>query len=328
MLVVVLFLLLVIGSGVFYLKNSLSDNQVAKNVSVLKISYIFYEKDGDIFSVTPDKSNSVNLSKQLNPDVLVSSVLGTRIAYTKDSSSQHTVWVANGNGTNPVEVFSTVKTGCDTVRIRKVEDNVNNVLFNYGYNSGDEGPVCVPKVEQTTENGDYYYTQDVGVKKLGPTDPLLTSMPSYFSSSGSVALQINSTGEDTSQIVIHNYHKTAYLAVSPQGTYAEYQGLSVSPNFKNLTYIHEVRTNGGPDVDFYECYVYNILENKLRKALISTDRPRIVWLDDNSFVFRDPPVRSWPVKDYGNLIKFSIDGFRKDVFLEQVSDLRKVSDIQ
>lgn len=319
----VLFSLLIIGGGVFYLTNNLAGNPAVNDVTVLKVDHIFYEKDGDIFSITPDKLNSVNISKQLNPDELVSSVLGIRIAYTRDSSSRHTVWVANGNGTNPVEVFSTVKTGCDTIKIRRVEDGINNVLFYYFHNlESEDGPPCVPTTEPTTEDGDYSYTQDAGVKKLGPTDPLLSSKPSYFSASGGVALGVSSVEKNTSQIVIQNHPQATSLAVSPVGAFAEYQGLSVSPNFKNLTYIHEVRTDGRPGVDYYELYVYNILEKKSRKALVSNYRPRVVWLNDDSFVFRDPPVRSWPVKDYGNLLKFSVDSFKKEMFLEQISDLR------
>ncbi len=373
--IIIIFLVLLTGTAFYYSSKNINDEIPSKaKIEDNKISYIFYTKDGDIFSITPDKSLTTNLSKKLNPEGLVSSSKGNRIAYRVESTSQHAIYVADGDGSDATQIFTTPNTGCDIVGILGVENDNKNVLFMYLNMTNRDGIPCISKPGQKTEDGNYYYENGVGLKRLKDdfsqnlmsfdngkllyvtygkdkellyatydkdkewlvtinifdlktekTKSLFTLPPEiqnqHLSLSSSdlsaknfkMALSLaNSSTKDTSQITIFDSSNNTYTPASPQGVFAEFQRLSVSPNFKNLIYVHQVRNNE-------EQYVYNVQNKKIQD--LNMDLGNIIWLDDYNLLYRYPVIKSWPVKDHGNLIKFNIENFKREVFLETISEL-------
>jgi len=104
----------------------------------------------------------------------------------------------------------------------------------------------------------------------------------HYANLGQETWKDSVASDSHSQIILvslDNYSKTY---ISPAGNYAEYQYLSVSPNFENVVYGHQM---GGSKRTYYS---YNINSRHI-KPLSKIHATYLVplWLDDETFLYAD-----------------------------------------
>lgn len=132
-----------------------------------------------------------------------------------------------------------------------------------------------------------------------------------YSSGGWQVWRDNTIPDSYSQIVSLNYINGTKIGVSPVGSFAEYQELSVSPKFKNIIYGHQIRQGANPIKTNF--YLYNI-KSKQTQALSTIDVPYLtpLWIDEDTFLYtgkEKPPATVYKI----NLISGQISNYLENV---------------
>lgn len=149
---------------------------VDKNFEIKKILYRHVSNPGDnsrgdLYSRDSNGKNLINLTKALNlpwPDVRANTNFSNIGWETHEGDTKVSMWVANTDGTGSRKVFETTTTGCNGVGISDISADGQAVIISYGPDvSGEEGPLCQPKIAPAMEVGSYYIknsSEPVGLK--------------------------------------------------------------------------------------------------------------------------------------------------------------------
>lgn len=359
----VIIALLVVGGGVYIYKTKKAEQPIitpsAEVKSSQKIARIFYTKNNDLYSVTFDKKDSQNISQRTGGVIKATSPLGTKIAYTKQLTTDHTLWIANSDGTNSKEIFRTVNTKCDEIKVLGMNEEGTSLLFTYIHSIEQDVGTCTPITEPTTKNGTYHYGEGkiselpaineenyltlndskilfvsygkdwkTTILRLDPTKQksemffeLPTELTAPYLNSGNGHFDFRSR-----RVVINNAdslknHSQIFIYNYGNNSYEEITAPGGFTAFQHVS----VSPNF-INITYQNggaLYVYNLMDKSTRKLFDTYGLLfSMSWLDDNSFIFRYPIPSSYPLRNVGSLVKFDLTTNQRETFLEGITDLK------
>lgn len=131
-----------------------------------------------------------------------------------------------------------------------------------------------------------------------------------YSSGGWQVWKDNTVPDSYSQIIAFDYLNGKKYDISPAGKYAEYQELSVSPEFKNVFYGKQLHQGTDIKTNFY---YYNVVDKQTRTLSINNVTYLTpLWLNEDTFLYmgkQDPKVTIYKT----NLITGETSSFIENV---------------
>lgn len=121
---------------------------------------------------------------------------------------------------------------------------------------------------------------------------------------------------NSSQLVRINYETGETIQISPKGNFAEYQGLSPSPDLNNYIFEHQIQLPGGYTTG--EFFLYNVASRKLTK-LSANLNGGIKWVNSDTFVYEFIPVDKG-IKTGATLIyKYNVSDGKQEKLFEEIT---------
>ena len=125
----------------------------------------------------------------------------------------------------------------------------------------------------------------------------------------------SNTPYSSSQILSLNYTNGTKSEISPLGKWAEYQYLSVSPEFTNVVYGHQTYKEN--QIDRIDFYVYNIASKETRPLNLKDPSHVVTWLDENTFFY----VTREPYPGLRSVYKVDLTNNKISSFLENLDEV-------